>query len=1464
MPLTTMDKVAVSPDEAKRAVGLESPPTWGEAFWSGFQVQNPTVNLYRAVGDAIDRADAGPEDLDYRPQDHLDGLPPDPYLLAAINEGDMMLRKQRWTDNMELRQKAEFPGGGWGGFAGGVVDATSVALMASPIGWGLKAGTALKGAAVIGATSGAEAAAIEGVLQTTDPTRTAMESAYSIGGAVVLGHLIGAYVGKNIDAFRPDFAPAAKAMERDSLGQPLVTSKGTDALLDFDTRLSDLKLWLEDAPANTVTAARLAKIATLEAAGHSPRVIVESLVQGVAPEKLVLHDLAPQIADQAAQQDVLARTLGIAEDDTYAGSLPLGEHGGSGGADAVRANDELTLVGGRVVGALASVLPIGRVAQSVSSIAKSLGLSLGEQSMRFINATTGLPAAARDAAETRIKQWTGGRMGAARKEAQVAYTAYKKRMQDEGVPRSQRLGYVGFRQAAANAGRRNDTHEVPEVATTAKAYRTNVLLPGIKESMKARNVDEFIREATRQAVSVTYDEYKRLIQMDRADRVAEARDKRAFDRQQARAATSLRELNAAHSAEVASIERMYKTYEDDLTNAAAITLAARIAGLGESSAAARTALKDQMDGELKAKLAPIKTRQKKHIALVIKAFGEYTELNKTQTANTYGMFLKTHRAQFKQRLADELKTVAKGDRAGERQVRQRVEREARLHLRVARRERSAEMKESVKAYKVDRKALLKQRNETLDEADKLFRETMDDLEIAYAVDRKGDYSEAVFQAYVHETPDGYLTPHVQDGVKALKELLTDEYLSNYLTRVYNHKKLRADGGRGFVRNVTDYYHGLWGKEMADARERDIRMLRHANDQRLAKWAIEDADRAARGLKPRVRPPLKQIEPLTPEQVAYADKLLRAQAEEAAEDALAKIEGYGGRVSAAAMGDRGITSASRASQQMGRTLNVPDTVIEDWLVSDIDELAMRWTRNMAPRIELAKASKYYGTPNAWKLTEDLKDVEAQYLALKRAAETPKAAKKIDDEYKQTLKDLVAMRDRLLGTWNLPDPNIPGWVTTIGTILRDYNFISRMGMMTVSSVSDVAQPVVALGLSRSYGKLLGSLSNGTLVEALRMSNAERRKAGVGMELTAPIISHIPEEHGDITLPFWMGAGSRAFARATGMQHWNVALKSWVGLMIQDEILTLAHRIAPKLTSAEGKVTLRRIALTNTKKRRPLTLAETAELDGLGAGLSKRAENALIRELGDIARFGVDDRMLVDIAAQKHTKIGGLLLANTDEWVDAVAVNAYRSAIAKMTDSMIVTPGAGDSPLFVKGVWPGLLVQFKSFMMASHNRTFIPMLQDPDKLRVMNGVLASAMMGTAVVALKYQIAGREDELKDMYANEQWYALTRLALANSAFASGAMEVESAFGALANLETEGRYAGGTFAGTFGGPTVGLLEAGWKVKDGLFSENGPTASTVHSARLVAPAQNLPGASLLYDWGEDALVENFNLTPRPAR
>src|SRR3546814_10562648 len=72
--------------------------------------------------------------------------------------------------------------------------------------------------------------------------------------------------------------------------------------------------------------------------------------------------------------------------------------------------------------------------------------------------------------------------------------------------------------------------------------------------------------------------------------------------------------------------------------------------------------------------------------------------------------------------------------------------------------------------------------------------------------------------------------------------------------------------------------------------------------------------------------------------------------------------------------------------------------------------------------------------------------------------------------------------------------------------------------------------------------------------------------------------------------------------------------------------------------------------------------------------------------LASVGIGKTMAARIARQFKqfgADQGGLRIANTEQWTDTEAVMAFRAAVARETDKIVVTPGVGDRPLVVSSL-------------------------------------------------------------------------------------------------------------------------------------------------------------------------------------
>jgi len=301
---------------------------------------------------------------------------------------------------------------------------------------------------------------------------------------------------------------------------------------------------------------------------------------------------------------------------------------------------------------------------------------------------------------------------------------------------------------------------------------------------------------------------------------------------------------------------------------------------------------------------------------------------------------------------------------------------------------------------------------------------------------------------------------------------------------------------------------------------------------------------------------------------------------------------------------------------------------------------------------------------------------------------------------------------------------------------------------------------------------------------------------------------------------------FSKLTGLLHWNDFQKSLTSVMTQNRILQNAELAASKGFDA-------------------LPAKEKAYMGFLGIGQGK-AE--------DIGK----------LFASHGETLDGVRVANTDAWGDDAAAaglrRAYRAAINKDVDSVIVTKGVGDVPLMANTPLGRSLLQFKSFAIASNQRVLIRGLQE-DKARFVGGMLGMTTIGMFIYMLKQMESSRP------ISNNPgtWVAegLDRSGIFSVAFeinnalekagAPGAYTAASALGKLINPDADmsqpaSRYAvrstvGGFLGPSFGGATdaVSLAALGFGNLRSIASGNGGTISPgdIQAMRRLTPFVSLP-------------------------
>jgi len=541
--------------------------------------------------------------------------------------------------------------------------------------------------------------------------------------------------------------------------------------------------------------------------------------------------------------------------------------------------------------------------------------------------------------------------------------------------------------------------------------------------------------------------------------------------------------------------------------------------------------------------------------------------------------------------------------------------------------------------------------------------------------------------------------------------------------------------------------------------------------------------------------LKAMEPLS-----------REEAEDAADEIVNKIIGApSGLVPAQLLPEKII---GRAGFTKSRTLLIPDERIEDFLESDINHVMESYLRQVGPEIEL---TAQFGSKD---MGEQIRQVSEEYTQLIKDAKTPKERAKLEKQREADIRDIEAMRDRLIGTYGAPkDPR--SFFVRAGRVARNVNFLRLLGGMTISAATDLMRPVMQHGLSKSLRPMGTMLRN---MAAVKLATKDLREMAVGLDY---VLSTRTKAIADLTDPYsrrsaferGLNWGTQKFGNWTLMNQWNSALKSWSGLIVQSRIL------------------------------------DNAQLLAAGKEVPKK-------EVRKLAQIGIDQSMLRRIGEQfaKHGEdMDGLLTGHSHLWDDRAVREAFQSAVLKDVDSTVVTPGVGDTPLMMSNEVGKMILQFKTFIFAQHNRVIASGIQQGDASFYL-GAMGTIALGAMVYVMKQKLSGRDIDYSpnnlvkegiDRAGMIGWLSEPLNAVEN--ISGGRFGLGAMFGAPPVSRFQSRNAIGALLG----PTFDMAGDGAVIANGVLNGEFDDKQT-HAVRKLLPYQNLFYISPLLNRVEEQL------------
>ena len=389
----------------------------------------------------------------------------------------------------------------------------------------------------------------------------------------------------------------------------------------------------------------------------------------------------------------------------------------------------------------------------------------------------------------------------------------------------------------------------------------------------------------------------------------------------------------------------------------------------------------------------------------------------------------------------------------------------------------------------------------------------------------------------------------------------------------------------------------------------------------------------------------------------------------------------------------------------RELNLlPETQIklidEGFIVSDIFSLMKTYYRQVTPDILFTLK---YGDPNGlgYKYIDEansmtfpgLMQVANEYNLKAVKAKNKEAKAKIIKERNQVLEDLEAGVELVRGTYGLPaDPH--AWTSRAMRTMKHYNALTMLTGF-FAATADVARIAMTSGIQRGFKTQFEMWSDMLSSKKTGIFKAGKKEAQSFAEAVDMVTGQRAMLFSDIGDMFGMTSKIEGMmGKTANFNFMYVNLMSrWTEFMKSAASVTIGSRI-----------------LEDSVKWGKGTLAD--------------------KNKTKLAASGIDEAMAKKIASEfdKHgTKLKYNFMANTAEWTDDAAKQSFGAALNKDINITIVTPGKGDTPLFMNYELASTIVQFKKFAMAATQRMLLRGMQEKDMDFLFGSLL---LMGTGML--------------------------------------------------------------------------------------------------------------------------------------
>lgn len=488
----------------------------------------------------------------------------------------------------------------------------------------------------------------------------------------------------------------------------------------------------------------------------------------------------------------------------------------------------------------------------------------------------------------------------------------------------------------------------------------------------------------------------------------------------------------------------------------------------------------------------------------------------------------------------------------------------------------------------------------------------------------------------------------------------------------------------------------------------------------------------------------------------------------------------------------------------REFMIPDTMVRDFIDKDVQNTADLYLRTMVPDVLLTQR---FGDVD---MTEAFRKIDDDYNKLFTGAKDESERAKFEKRRQADIETLADLRDRIRGTLGYSSTGFARKLGRISATVAKFDVLTNLGGVVLSSLPDLAGMQWRYGLTSTFRNawrpMFKMLGDKELRAAMMKRKGQLQSIGIAadtyLNLRGPAMGDVTDIYRPTSrLERGVSYATSKFQLFNGLSYWTDATKFMAGTLATKELSEAV------LASAAGTPTKRHIR----------NLAE-AGIDGAMAQ----------RIAGMLAEPGGSD------------VVKGIRLPNTESWTDLAARDAFEGAVARDVDMMILTPGAEKPIMMSKYPALGLILQYRGFVAAAHERLLMRGMMQRD-INVIHGLVSGIVLGMVAEYANGLAAGRD--LPDASAVGDWVKVgVNRSGALGWYSDGNSTMEKltgldAFRAIGATKRDARYISRSKLAALLGPTAGKLEAIMKVSGDVASGKW-TASDTKAIRRLMVGQNL--------------------------